>query len=104
MELALRLAALMHVTDLLLSCVLLSIGWMQEANPVANVIYHHGGLAGLVAFKMFFLILAVSVIANAVHQSPRLARFACGVTLASGMLAVGMLMTIISVWLSVDVS
>ena len=31
----LRLAAMVHVLDLALSCVLLSLGWMQEANPLA---------------------------------------------------------------------
>lgn len=45
MELALRTAALLHVVDLLLSCVLLSMGWMQEANPLAAMIYEYGYLA-----------------------------------------------------------
>jgi hypothetical protein len=101
MELALRTAALLHVVDLLLSCVLLSMGWMQEANPLAAMIYEYGGLASLIAFKMSMLIGAVAIITHAVHHAPRLARFACGVTLASGTLAVLMLTMVISFWINV---
>ena len=101
MAVALRMAALMHVTDLVISCVLLTIGWMQEANPLAALIYNHGGLAGLVAFKMFFVIAAIWIIRDAVDQAPKLARLACGVTLVSGTLAVAMLLTVISTWLTV---
>jgi hypothetical protein len=101
MELALRFAAMLHVMDLLLSCVLLSQGWMKEANPLAAAIYHYGGLASLIAFKMTMLIGAVIIITRAVHHAPRLARLACGVTLASGTLAVVMLMMIIAIWMNV---
>ena len=104
MFLALRMAAFMHVMDLLLSCVLLTIGWMKEANPVAAAIDENGGLAGLVAFKMFFVIAAVAVIVRAVDRCPRLARVACAVTLGSGTLAVAMLLTVVAAWMTVGSS
>jgi len=95
---ALRVAALMHVLDLVFSGALLSVGWMQEANPLAAAVFEHGGLAGLVGFKMFFLIAAVAVISQALDHSPRLAGLACAVTLTSGALAVGMCILVVAAW------
>jgi hypothetical protein len=101
MDYALRAGAMLHVTDLSLSCLLLGLGWMKEANPLAAAIYEYGGLAGLIAFKMSLLIIAVRIITDARRHAPRLARFACGVTLASGGLAVVLLTMVISFWMNV---
>jgi hypothetical protein len=99
--LLLRAAALMHVMDLGLSCLLLSAGLMKEANPIADAVYQSGGLAGLIAFKMFFLIAGVAVIGKAIERRSVLAGFAAAVVFASGAYAVAALMFVAGCWLPV---
>lgn len=97
----LRAAALMHVMDLGLSCALLSMGLMQEANPLADAVYQSGGLPGLIAFKMFFLINGVAVIGKAIEQKSSLAGFAAAIVFAAGAYAVAALMLVTGTWLPI---
>ncbi len=101
MHALLRLAAAAHLLDLGLSCLLLSLGWMQEANPVAAVIYQQAGVAGLIGLKMTALIAAVAVITKAIECRSLLAAPAAAITLASGVFAVVTLMMVMSIWLPV---
>lgn len=99
MWMSLRIAAAMHVLELVLSCVLLQLGWMEEANPIAAAVYAHTGTAGLVAFKMFFLICAVAAISKAIHQRSAIAAPATAMTLGTGVLAVAMLLLAAESWI-----
>jgi hypothetical protein len=96
----LRLAAVAHLMDLGLSCLLLSLGWMQEANPLAAVIYQTAGLAGLIGFKMTFLIAAVAVLSVAIERRSMLAFPATAFVLGAGVFAVTLLMLVMSAWLA----
>ena len=96
----LRLAAVLHVMDLGLSCLLLSLGWMKEANPLAAIVYQQAGVAGLIGFKMTALIAAVAIISRAIERRSMLAGPATAITLASGALAVGMLVAVVNTWLA----
>jgi hypothetical protein len=102
MFLLLRLAAAMHLLDLGLSCTFLSLGWMQEANPLAAIIYEQTGVAGLIGFKMTLLIAAVAAISLAIERRSVLAAPATAITLATGLLAVTMLVLVMNTWRSVD--
>jgi hypothetical protein len=99
----LRLAAVMHLLDLGLSCLLLSLGWMQEANPLAHAVFQSAGVAGLIGFKMTFLIAAVAVITRAIEEQSVLAAPATAITLGSGMFAVTTLCLVAGAWVSVAV-
>jgi hypothetical protein len=96
----LRLAAFAHVLDLGLSCLLLSLGWMQEANPLAATVYQTAGVAGLIGFKMTFLIAAVAVLSVAIERRSMLAFPATAFVLGAGVFAVTMLMLVISSWIA----
>jgi hypothetical protein len=97
----LRAAALMHLLDLGLSCVLLSTDLMQEANPLADAVYQSGGFPGLIAFKMFFLIVGVAVIGHAIERRSSLAGIAAVIVFLAGAYAVTTLMFVVSAWLPV---
>jgi hypothetical protein len=97
----LRAAAVMHVMDLGLSCLLLSADLMQEANPIADAVYQSGGVPGLIAFKMFFLIAGVAVIGKAIERQSALAGFAAAVVFAAGAYAVATLTMVIGLWLPI---
>ena len=96
----LRLAAVTHLMDLGLSCLLLSLGWMQEANPIAAAVYQQTGLPGLIGFKMTALIAAVAVISKAIERRSVLAVPATAITLGAGVVAVTLLVVVMGTWLS----
>jgi hypothetical protein len=96
----LRIGAMMHVMDLALSCLLLSSGLMEEANPLAEAIYEHGGLPGLVAFKMFFLTAGVAILEQALERRSALAGWGAAITFAAGAYAVVMLVLVAAISLN----
>jgi hypothetical protein len=101
MGLNIRIAAYLHALDLWLSSLFLTLGWMQEANPIAAIIYGYAGVAGLVALKVGALTPAFLIAGRLVPVDARLADVVGLVMLASGMVATTMLLGVMGIWLMV---
>jgi hypothetical protein len=90
----------LHSFDLVGSGSLLTLGVMEEANPLGAAIYGSFGIAGLALFKFLAVLPALLIIARIIPVSQRLRRLICVAATITGAVATLSLLAVVRYWLA----
>jgi hypothetical protein len=90
----------LHSFDLIGSGSLLTLGVMEEANPIGAAIYGSFGIAGLVIFKFLAVLPALLIIASIIPVSRRVRRLIFVAATITGTVATLSLFAVMRYWLA----